>query len=108
MAAGDVRVDWIAGSSIGAITAALIAGSAPERRAATLREFWDRAASTSGEEETGRTNVANGPVMNWSGHGSDCLISCGEPDRRLKHPRGDDGAIGISQSCVWLLDARVQ
>lgn len=49
MAAADVRVDWIAGSSIGAITAALIAGSASERREATLREFWRRAASTSGE-----------------------------------------------------------
>ena len=49
MAAEDVRVDWIAGSSIGAITAALIAGSAPERREATLREFWQRAAASSGE-----------------------------------------------------------
>jgi len=49
MAAADVRVDRIVGSSIGAITAALIAGSASERREATLREFWRRAASTSGE-----------------------------------------------------------
>jgi len=49
IAAEDVRVDWIVGSSIGAITAALIAGSAPERRVATLQEFWHRAASTSGE-----------------------------------------------------------
>ena len=49
VAAEDVRVDWIAGSSIGAITAALIAGSASERREATLREFWQRAASSSGE-----------------------------------------------------------
>ena len=39
----DLRVDWIAGSSIGAITAALIAGSAPEKRVETLREFWRRA-----------------------------------------------------------------
>ncbi|HEX4233629.1 MAG TPA: patatin-like phospholipase family protein, partial [Caldimonas sp.] len=32
---------WIAGISIGAINAALIAGNPPERRVARLREFWD-------------------------------------------------------------------
>ena len=34
--------DWVAGISIGAINAALIAGNPPERRVARLREFWDR------------------------------------------------------------------
>src|SRR3954447_8479877 len=33
--------DWIAGSSIGAINAAIIAGNRPERRAARLRQFWN-------------------------------------------------------------------
>jgi len=33
--------EWIAGSSIGAVTAALIAGNPPERRVARLREFWE-------------------------------------------------------------------
>jgi NTE family protein len=32
--------NWVAGVSIGAINAALIAGNAPERRCAALREFW--------------------------------------------------------------------
>ena len=32
---------WVAGISIGAINAALIAGNPPERRVARLREFWD-------------------------------------------------------------------
>jgi NTE family protein len=32
--------DWIAGTSIGAITRALITGNPPERRVARLREFW--------------------------------------------------------------------
>jgi NTE family protein len=36
-----VRPTWVAGTSIGAINAALIAGNAPERRVARLREFWD-------------------------------------------------------------------
>ena len=37
--------DWFAGSSIGAVTAAIIAGSPPEQRVARLREFWDAMAS---------------------------------------------------------------
>jgi NTE family protein len=34
--------DWVAGISIGAINAAIIAGNAPSRRVARLREFWER------------------------------------------------------------------
>jgi NTE family protein len=37
-----VTPDWVAGVSIGAINAALIAGNAPERRVERLGEFWDR------------------------------------------------------------------
>src|SRR5579862_3724938 len=33
--------DWIAGISIGAINAAIIAGNAPEKRVERLREFWE-------------------------------------------------------------------
>jgi len=36
-----VAPNWIAGISIGAINAALIAGNPPERRVARLREFWE-------------------------------------------------------------------
>ena len=35
-----VRPTWVAGISIGAINAAIIAGNPPERRVARLREFW--------------------------------------------------------------------
>ena len=34
--------DWVAGISIGAVNAALIAGNAPEARVEKLREFWKR------------------------------------------------------------------
>ena len=37
-----VEPDWIIGTSIGAINAALIAGSEPEQRLAHLKEFWKR------------------------------------------------------------------
>jgi NTE family protein len=36
-----VAPDWIAGVSIGAINAALIAGNAPERRVERLSQFWE-------------------------------------------------------------------
>jgi NTE family protein len=37
--------DWVAGVSIGAINAALIAGNPAERRRERLREFWERVSS---------------------------------------------------------------
>lgn len=36
-----VRPNWLLGTSIGAINAALVAGNAPEQRVERLREFWD-------------------------------------------------------------------
>lgn len=39
------RTDWVAGVSIGAINAALIAGNPPEQRTARLHAFWDRVSS---------------------------------------------------------------
>jgi NTE family protein len=41
----DFEPDWIAGISIGAINAAIIAGNAPEKRVARLKEFWDLVSS---------------------------------------------------------------
>ena len=37
--------DWVLGSSVGAVTAAVIAGNAPECRIARLRQFWQTAAT---------------------------------------------------------------
>jgi NTE family protein len=37
----DFEPDWVAGISIGAINAAIIAGNAPEKRVARLKEFWE-------------------------------------------------------------------
>jgi NTE family protein len=47
LAEAGVAPDWIAGVSIGAINAALIAGNPPERRVARLREFWERVSAHS-------------------------------------------------------------
>ena len=40
---GGLLPDWTLGSSIGAVTAAIIAGNAPEHRVARLRQFWQAA-----------------------------------------------------------------
>ena len=45
LAAMDHTPDWVAGISIGAINAALIAGNPPERRVERLREFWQGVSS---------------------------------------------------------------
>lgn len=42
LSAWSIEIDWVAGISIGAINAALIAGNPPERRLGALRQFWDR------------------------------------------------------------------
>ncbi|KRB79902.1 hypothetical protein ASE00_19270 [Sphingomonas sp. Root710] len=36
-----IDIDWVAGISIGAVNAAIIAGNPPERRLARLHAFWD-------------------------------------------------------------------
>jgi NTE family protein len=42
LAEAAILPDWVAGISIGAINAAIIAGNPPETRVAKLREFWER------------------------------------------------------------------
>jgi len=46
LAEADLHPDWVAGISIGAVNAALIAGNPPEERVERLRQFWE-AVSTS-------------------------------------------------------------
>jgi len=40
-----IEVDWVAGISIGAINAAIIAGNRPDDRVTKLREFWNSATA---------------------------------------------------------------
>jgi NTE family protein len=42
LAEANLHPDWVAGISIGAINAALIAGNSPETRVEKLRAFWDK------------------------------------------------------------------
>jgi NTE family protein len=45
MIEAGIESDWIVGTSIGAINAALIAGNRPEHRVERLRAFWERVSS---------------------------------------------------------------
>lgn len=45
LAQAAVPIDWVAGISIGAVNAALIAGNPPERRVSALRAFWEEMTS---------------------------------------------------------------
>ncbi|QDX26481.1 patatin-like phospholipase family protein [Sphingomonas suaedae] len=45
LAEADIAPDWVAGISIGAINAAIVAGNPPERRVERLNAFWDRVTS---------------------------------------------------------------
>ena len=55
--------DWVAGVSIGAINAALIAGNPPERRVARLREFWDRVSAQLAVHSAGVDGLAAADVQ---------------------------------------------
>jgi NTE family protein len=46
LAEADIHPDWIAGISIGAINAAIIAGNPPNSRVDRLREFWMQVTSS--------------------------------------------------------------
>ena len=45
---GGIRPNWFAGTSIGAVNAAILAGNAPEKRIERLREFWDTVCEPAG------------------------------------------------------------
>ena len=61
LAAAGWSPDWIAGISIGAINAALIAGNPPEQRIDTLHRFWDRVSS----RLQAPAFIPSGPIRRW-------------------------------------------
>jgi NTE family protein len=61
LAEAHLEPDWVAGISIGALNAALIAGNQPEARVAKLREFWQgisQSAPWDGPHQLGVTPAA--------------------------------------------------
>ncbi len=63
-----VEPDWIAGISIGAINAAIIAGNAPSERVHALRAFWDEISTrVPGDEAAGPHELAQYGFRQMSG-----------------------------------------
>jgi NTE family protein len=46
LAASGIEIDWVAGISIGAVNAAIVAGNPPERRVERLAQFWETLSSS--------------------------------------------------------------
>jgi len=61
----DSQLDWVAGVSIGAINAALIAGNPPERRVERLAQFWHEVSSAPAQNIPSFWG-ARGVVNRWS------------------------------------------
>src|SRR4051794_14787305 len=57
LAEADIHPDWIAGISIGAINAAIIAGNPPNTRVDRLREFWTQVTANASWD------LSNNPLM---------------------------------------------
>jgi len=60
LASSEYLPDWVAGISIGAINAAIIAGNAPEHRAQRLRSFWEEITTP-----TMWASAPAGPLAAW-------------------------------------------
>ncbi|MEM5310492.1 patatin-like phospholipase family protein [Paraburkholderia sp. JHI869] len=61
-----IAPDWIAGISIGAINAAIIAGNPPKRRVERLREFWERVSARTSLIPEATTNATRSWFNAWS------------------------------------------
>jgi NTE family protein len=75
LAEAKLAPDWVAGISIGAINAALIAGNPPERRVERLRAFWESVSQPPpGFSDPGTMGVhgefAHGFVNQWRAAGT--------------------------------------
>ena len=66
LASSEYSPDWVAGISIGAINAAIIAGNAPEHRVQRLHSFWDDITATT---EMWPSAPA-GPLAEWQNRAS--------------------------------------
>src|SRR5712672_2412467 len=63
LAEANLHPDWVAGISIGAVNAALIAGNPPERRVEKLREFWEAVSTPPlGVPQLSSINITNDVV----------------------------------------------
>jgi NTE family protein len=93
-----IEPDWVIGTSIGAINAALIAGNAAEHRLDRLQRFWSRIEQ----------RVPGGHAMDWFGLGSlmsnMAIVSRGVPGFFTPNAaamRGMQAQVGAEQASYY-------
>jgi NTE family protein len=74
--------DWVAGISIGAVNAAIIAGNAPEARVERLRAFWEGVTAPSALWPV----IPSAVPYDWRGAGSFSALLFGQPGFFAPHP----------------------
>ena len=81
---GGIEPDWVIGTSIGAINAALIAGNKPEHRMQRLHAFWDAVAARGADQ-----------LRLWPGLGrsSTTCTPCGAASRTSLRPIRASGGV---------------
>lgn len=87
-----IEPDWVIGTSIGAINAALIAGNAPEQRLPRLHRFWEQMRGG----DLGR--------FQWPGLANALTVMRGIPDffvPSLHAWRGSQAALGVEQAAYY-------
>jgi NTE family protein len=91
LAESDIHPSWIAGISIGAINAAIIAGNPPNSRVDRLREFW--------------TQVTSSTALDWLGTGArsdDTRNLLNQMSANLAVARGATGFFSSRAVMPWL------
>jgi NTE family protein len=94
---GGIEPDWVIGTSIGAINGALIAGNAPDRRIARLREFWEGVARGRPLDQLWPAQLFGNSVANLA------TVMAGIPGFFAPNPRaiwGPTYPLGIDQA-AW-------
>ena len=93
-----IEPDWVIGTSIGAINAALIAGNPPERRLERLDAFWDRM----------QASAASAGALDWFGLGNlaanMATVMRGIPNfftPNLHALRGSTAALGVESASYY-------
>ena len=82
LAEADLHPDWVAGISIGAINAAIIAGNAPTARVDRLRAFWE--------------SITENPLNGWTGLLAE--VSVRSVTFSARHPRRMD--LSLRSPCL--------
>jgi NTE family protein len=87
--------DWVAGTSIGAINSAIVAGNAPENRVARLREFWETVAQEDFWGVARMPDAARQAYSSWSALGA---MVAGRPDFFVPRPFNPQAAFPVGSA----------